>query len=161
MDNQVFISPSFIFDWEGELINALLSQHDTRYHIFKDHPTEQNIAEILEMISPKYLGRITLHSHFHLVLAYGVGGIHYTQHHLEHIGKLEAQSKIQLYQGFGTQVSADANKIDPHLKLDYLISGQIRMPSDATRTCLILDRFIEKSQTRDDISSILEKIADL
>lgn len=117
----IVISPSSFIDDEAQLINELFDLGIFRYHIDKSNATEQHIAEVLEKVNPKYLNKISLHSHFHLVLAYGVGGIHYSKSH-RLLLKSNYAEKVKLYQGFGISVSTekyDAEEARANYYLDY------------------------------------------
>lgn len=117
----IVISPPTSVEGESELINKLFDLGIKRYHINKLNATEQLIAELLEKVNPNYLNNISLHSHFHLVLAYGVGGIHYSKDH-RLLLKNNYQEKLKLYQGFGIMVSTekdDAELVDANYYLDY------------------------------------------
>ena len=105
------------------VINDLFDAGLSRYHIAKYNPTEQSIAEILEGINPSFLPKISLHSHYHLVLAYGVGGIHYEEAVRLQLGD-DFTPKVTLYQSFGIQVSTTVTQSgEPLPKLDYVLSS--------------------------------------
>ena len=127
MHSIIAISPGENIADESDWINRLFEAGIDRYHIAKDHATEQSIAEILQHVHPKYLSKITLHSHFHLVLAYGVGGIHYAELHRQSL-KDDFPSKVKLYQSFGIKVSTsvDNDKVD-WASADYIITSQSAM----------------------------------
>ncbi|MBT8218953.1 MAG: hypothetical protein KJP00_03980 [Bacteroidia bacterium] len=105
----IVISPAHVFTQESEMVNRLFDLGLSRYHLDKAQTSEQVLAEILEKIEPRYLPRISLHSHFHLVLAYGVGGIHYSFELKKGLDK-ELHDKVKLYQEFGIRVSMDISK---------------------------------------------------
>jgi len=114
----IVMSPSSFLKEEPQLINQLFDLGIQRYHISKDNATEQSIAEILKDVNPKFLNKITLHSHFHLVLAYGVGGIHYSELLKNSLGD-DFIEKIKLYQGFGIEVSGEGKNSN----LNYFINS--------------------------------------
>lgn len=110
------VSPPALIKDEAVLINQLFEKGIQRYHLNKEAATEQSLAEILEKVNPQYLSKITLHSHYHLVLAYGVGGIHFSKIHRQEL-KEDFESKVVLYQSFGIKVStsieAEAEAFNP------------------------------------------------
>lgn len=142
----IIISPSGSFSNESEMINQLFDAGVYRYHIHKIEATEQSIAEILEGVEPKYLSRITLHSHFHLVLAYGVGGIHYSLAHRNSLGN-DYMSKVNLYQSFGVKVSADLGQEDCY-PADYAISTEPPATREKNNTIYVtkMDIVVKQSE---------------
>jgi hypothetical protein len=142
----IVISPSGTFTGESEMINRLFDAGLFRYHIFKTDATEQSIAEILEGITPKFLSQITLHSHYHLVLAYGVGGIHYSMAHRISLGD-DYIAKVNLYQGFGVKVSTDVDESD-WSPADYAISLKVPQNVDENRSEFIMTKDIRSIQFR-------------
>ena len=121
----IVISPSEKLENESKMINDLFDRGLYRYHLSKENATEQSIAEILENIEPKFLPKITLHTHYHLVLAFGVGGIHFTENHRLQLGQ-QFLEKIKLYQGFGIVVSGEVKASDLFVEqLDYIIGSQV------------------------------------
>lgn len=115
----IAISPIGHYIGEANIINLLLERGLERYHLRKSNATEQYLSEILNDVNPKYLSQISLHSHFHLVLAFGVGGIHYSDAQ-QQILKSDLEPKIKLYQGFGIKVSVDiSNSLDKSNLADY------------------------------------------
>ena len=117
----IAISPSEYIADESSMINRLFEAGLYRYHIDKAEATEQSIADILKDVEPKYLSQITLHSHFHLVLAYGVGGIHYTLSHRLSLAD-DYPEKIKLYQSFGVKVSTEVSSVKDRCEpADYAI----------------------------------------
>ena len=104
--DSIVISPSDFLEDEAKLINTLFVKGIKRYHLNKSESTEQQLAEILEKVDPKYISKITLHSHYHLVLAYGVGGIHFSYLHRKNLPE-DFPQKVALYQSFGIIVSTD------------------------------------------------------
>ena len=126
MHKHIAISPTEDLIDEAILINRLFEAGLYRYHIRKQNATEQGIAEILEDIDPRNLGSITLHTHYHLVLAYGVGGIHYSEDHRLLLQDDFAQ-KVNLYQSFGVKVSTDIDadtQGDQWTHADYAITQE-------------------------------------
>ena len=156
---------------ESAIINRLFEAGIHRYHIDKRNATEQSIAEILEGIAPKFLSRITLHSHFHLVLAYGVGGIHYSLDHRNVIGA-DYPAKVQLYQGFGVKVSTDYNNGD-WAPADYALSSDVvdntsahehvfvltnnLQNFDSAASAIHLEKWLEDSSIQEIVNSIKEE----
>lgn len=135
--NIIAISPNIPLSGEAELINELLDNGVLRYHIHKFNSTEQSIAEILEGVAPSNLRQISIHSHFHLVLAYGVGGIHYSAS-LKKKLKDDLASKVKLYQGFGIKVSVDiAHQYEMFEPADYAF-----LRSDTLRESLSSDIYL-------------------
>ena len=128
----IAISPAHHFIRESEMINRLFEIGLYRYHLNKEHSTEQALAEILEHIDQRFLRQITLHSHFHLVLAFGVGGIHYSHTSKTILGG-DLQEKINLYQGFGIKASVDISDISDDIGgADYaIIESTNQNPKDS------------------------------
>jgi len=145
----IVISPSQFVEQEFEIINKLFEAGLARYHIHKSNATEQSIAEILEGILPKFLSHVSLHSHFHLVLAYGVGGIHYSKD-LRHSLADDYSEKVKLYQSFGIKVSAD-HQVDDPITTDYKISYQ----SDQTNAKEGIDVYTGTKNQKDSVHKIL------
>lgn len=107
----IAISPDSRWSDESAIINQLFEAGLYRFHLNKSEATEQSLAEILDKVSTKHLSQITLHSHFHLVLAFGVGGIHFSEEHRLSL-KEDYEEKIKLYNGFGVKVSTEITSLD-------------------------------------------------
>jgi len=150
----IAISPSGLVMDESNLINRLFDAGLYRYHINKTAATEQSIAEILEGIEIKYLSRITLHSHFHLVLAYGVGGIHYSLAHRSLLAD-DYPSKVGLYQAFGVKVSTDT-KDNSWSPADYALSENPNSQFEKDDLIFIKTKHISKDQPKQ-IAILLEE----
>ena len=142
----IAISPLDTIATESEMINRLFDAGLFRYHIKKKNATEQSIAEILEGVAPKYLNQITLHSHFHLVLAYGVGGIHYSLAHRSALGD-DFTSKVNLYQGFGVKVSTDVGQ-SAWAPADYAMSVDEDLTQNVAGTIFIKSKIVTPSPNK-------------
>lgn len=153
----IIISSTTVVEGEAAIINRLFKSGIHRYHINKEEATEQSIAEILEGVEPKYLGQISLHSHFHLVLAYGVGGIHYTAANRKAVGD-DYSSKVNLYQGFGVKVSTSIISHDEEWKpADYALIQSSNQGSKEN-VFPVIDSFEPFSTTRIGTVTISDKL---
>jgi len=65
-----------VFVGEGREIVRLLDAGYDRVHIRKPGCGVADVAALIETIPGAYLGRISLHDHFALAEAYGLGGVH-------------------------------------------------------------------------------------
>lgn len=61
---------------EAETINALFEAGLERLHLRKPHASANECERLIQSISIKWYGRISLHDHFGLAKKYGIGGVH-------------------------------------------------------------------------------------
>lgn len=74
--NIVVITNELFFEGEDKAINALFEAGLERLHLRKPHASANECEHLIQSISSKWYGRISLHDHFGLAKKYGIGGLH-------------------------------------------------------------------------------------
>lgn len=79
--NIVVITNELFFEGEDKAINALFEAGLERLHLRKPHASANECEHLIQSISSKWYGRISLHDHFGLAKKYGIGGLHLNSRH--------------------------------------------------------------------------------
>ncbi|MDR6807392.1 thiamine-phosphate pyrophosphorylase [Dyadobacter sp. BE34] len=64
---------------EATIINQLFARGLARLHVRKPGATEAELRALLELIEPRFRGRVALHHHHELANDYGITGLHFTE----------------------------------------------------------------------------------
>jgi thiamine-phosphate pyrophosphorylase len=104
---------------EHELINALLEEGLEYFHLRKPSFTETEMASFLKEIKPKFLKRISIHSHYKLIEKYNLRGIHLTNKYLEAISEVELRNIFKVAGKKNLQLSTSLHSIGEMKDLKY------------------------------------------
>jgi thiamine-phosphate pyrophosphorylase len=104
---------------EHEVINALLEEGLEYFHLRKPEFTETEMASFLREIKPKFLKRISIHSHYKLIEKYNLRGIHFTNKYLEAIDKDELKGIFKLASKKNLQLSTSIHTLEKMKDLKY------------------------------------------
>lgn len=131
----IVITPEIKAEGEIETCNLLLTSDIERLHVRKPLASEEQIKAYIEALDSTHYGKISLHSHHHLVDEFGLGGKHYKSDNqvngvglqsksFHHWNEIE-EEKSQLAYGFLSPIfeSISKSKYKADFKHDRLKSA--------------------------------------
>jgi thiamine-phosphate pyrophosphorylase len=104
---------------EHELINALMETGLEYFHLRKPEFTEGEMVEFLKLIQPKFLKRISIHSHYRLIEKYNLRGIHLTNKYLDDITEEELKGLFKMASKKNLQISTSVHHLEEPITLKY------------------------------------------
>jgi thiamine-phosphate pyrophosphorylase len=104
---------------EHELINVLFEEGLEYFHLRKPEFSEIEMVEFLKKIKPKFLKRISVHSHYKLIEKYNLRGIHFTNKYLEAISEEEPKDLFKMAVKKNLQVSSSVHDLKEEIYLKY------------------------------------------
>jgi thiamine-phosphate pyrophosphorylase len=115
----IVISAENKVEKEHELINALFGQGLKCFHLRKPGYTIAEMQDLLKLIHPKYLRRISIHSNYELIGKYNLAGIHLTGDYLNQMPEKDLKDLYYAAKKKNLKVSSSIHSLKDLLNLSF------------------------------------------